>query len=364
MYHDPVVGYWALSRYADVTAAARNFTDFSSAHGAGMSKRKGETMLASDPPNHTRLRKLVSHAFKPGVIEALAPRINAICHELIDSSAVARGCFELVDDFAAPLPVIVIADLLGFDPARRDDYRRWSRALIEVFSNPDSLQAQWNYRRTGPEFFAYLAEVGQARMRSPRDDLISLLIQAREERDALSVNEIAFSCELFLAAGNETTTSLIGNAALALAANPGEAKQVINNSELIPSLIEEAIRFDPPVQADFRTTTARVTVDGVEIPSGAKVALLWAAANRDPEVFAEPDRFLVTRTPNPHVGFGNGIHYCLGAPLARLQARIAATVLLERFRHLAPNPAFPAERNDATSLFRGLRRLPMSFELR
>jgi len=255
VYHDPVVGYWALSRYADVTAAARNFTDFSSAHGAGMSKRKGETMLASDPPNHTRLRKLVSHAFKPGVIEALAPRINAICHELIDSSAVARGCFELVDDFAAPLPVIVIADLLGFDPARRDDYRRWSRALIEVFSNPDSLQAQWNYRRTGPEFFAYLAEVGQARMRSPRDDLISLLIQAREERDALSMNEIAFSSELFLAAGNETTTSLIGNAALALAANPGEAKQVINKAPTADvdalSILQQHFRRSARQRIDF-----------------------------------------------------------------------------------------------------------------
>jgi len=321
-------------------------------------------MLASDPPDHTRLRKLVSHAFKPGVIEALAPRIAAICHELIDSSAVARGSFELVEDFAAPLPVIVIADLLGFDPSRRNDYRRWSRALIEVFSNPDSLGAKWNYQRTAPEFFAYLAEVGQARLGAPRGDLISLLIQAREERDALTLHEIAYSCELFLAAGNETTTSLIGNAALALAANPNEAQQVINNTELIPPLIEEAIRFDPPVQADFRTTTTNITIHGVEIPSGAKVALLWAAANRDPEVFPDPDRFLVTRTPNPHVGFGNGIHYCLGAPLARLQARIAAVALFERFRYLAPNPAISAERNDATPLFRGMRRLPMSFQLR
>lgn len=364
VYYTPQGRYWALSRYADVMAAARNYSAFSSAQGTGLARTKGRTIISNDPPDHTRLRKLVNHAFQAGAVEALAPRMAQICHELIDSSAAARGSFDLIQDFAVPLPLMVIAELLGFDPARYDDYQKWSNTVSEFFSNPGSPDALRQYRQDAPAFFSYLREVAEARRHAPRGDLISLMIQAREERDALTVNEIASTCEFFLAAGNETTTGLIGNAALALAANPSEAAQVVKNPALIPSLIEETARFDTPFQADFRTTTTAVTLHGVEIPIGAKVALLWAAANRDPEVFADPDRFMVTRSPNPHLGFGHGIHYCIGAPLARLEARVAATVLLERFSHLAPDPNSPAVRRSTTPLLRGLRSLPMCFEIR
>ena len=313
VFHDAENGYWVLSRYADVAAAARNYADFSSAQGIGPAKLQGMAMVSSDPPNHTRLRALVSRAFQPGVVEALAPAIEKTCHRLIDESAVARGSFDLMEDFALPLPIIIIAELLGLDPARYPDYKRWTRSLVASLGNPASREAQTNYEATVREFFTYLIAVGQERLRSPRQDLISLLIQARVERDALTPLEIGYSCELFLAAGTETTGSLIGNAALALAAHPDQAAQVANNPELIPSLIEEAIRYDGPFRGDFRTTTRAVSLHGVEIPAGAKVALLIGSANRDPEVFPDPGRFLVTRSPNPHLGFGHGIHVLFGS---------------------------------------------------
>jgi cytochrome P450 len=363
VYYNPDEGYWAISRYADVLAAARNPADFSSAQGIGPGKVMGQTMLTSDPPRHTRLRTLVSRAFQPGVIESLAPRIEAICNELIDASAEARGTFDLMEDFANPLPIRVIAELMGFDPTRYSDYNRWTQTSVEFLSYPNSAETQRKYAASSREFLRYLYEIGRARLRAPGADLFSSLIQAHVERDALTPQEIAFTCELFLVAGGETTAGLIGNAALALAAHPSQASEVLANPALIPSLIEEAIRYDGPFRADFRTTTRALALHGVEIPKGAKVALLLASANRDPQAFPEPDRFLVTRTPNPHLGFGSGIHYCLGAPLARLETRIAATVLLRRFRALEPRTKRSPEWSDGSPLLRKLNRLPMSFDL-
>jgi len=207
-------------------------------------------------------------------------------------------------------------------------------------------------------------QVLEERRREPRGDLISRMVQAKDEHDALTLQEIASTCEFFLTAGHETTTGLIGNAALALANNPGEAMEVMRNPSLIPSMIEEAARFDPPFQADFRATTEAVTIHGVEIPRGAKVALLWAAANHDPDVFAEPNRFLVSRTPNQHLGFGHGIHYCIGAPLARMEIRVAAKVLMERFEWLAPDPETPPVRRLTTALIRRFETLPIRGRLR
>jgi cytochrome P450 len=362
VYHDAEGGYWALSRYADVVAAARNYPLFSSAGGIGPGFQRGVVLLAIDPPQHTRLRKLLTRSFQPAVIEALAPRIAAICHELIDASAVARGTFDLMEDFALPLPMIAIAQLLGLDPARRSEYRDWSNALVGSLSRPDSVEARHAYMRMRPAFLSCVAAAVRDREYEPRQDLISLMVQVREDGDQLTAPEIAFSCELFLAAGNETTSSVMGNAALLLATYPDEARRVVQQPDLIPSLIEEVIRFDGPVQATFRSTTAPVSIHGTEIPSGARVALLWAAANRDPAVFVEPDRFLASRSPNPHVGFGQGIHHCIGAPLARLEARVAARVLIERFSRLEPDLA-QATRDYSTPLFRRLKTLPMSFTL-
>ena len=354
---------WMLSRYADVVAAARDHAAYSSALGIGPRKVPGQTMITSDPPNHTRLRRLVSRAFQSGVIEALAPRIEKICHELIDASARERNSFDLMEDFAIPLPIRVIAELLGLDPDRYPDYRRWTQALVEHVGRPDDPEVQRLQAKTAREFFSYLYQVGRSRLRAPKNDLVSLLIQACLERDALNPVEVAYACELFLIAGAETTTALIGNAALALHANPGQAAQVADNPALIPPMIEEAIRFDSPIHCDFRTTTRAVSVRGVEIPSGAKVALLFGAANRDPEIFEAPDEFRVARTPNPHIGFGYGIHYCLGAPLARLEARIAAIVLRKRFQSLEPDPVSRPTRNYSSPMIRGVLRLPMSFIL-
>jgi len=360
VYYNAAGDYWALSRYADIVAAVRNPADFSSAEGIGPARIVGRAMLTSDPPDHTRLRALVSRAFQPGVIEALAPRVEAICNELIDASAVARGSFDLMEDFAIPMPIRVIAELIGLDSSRYSDYRRWTQALVELVSNPDSVESQLKYAVSSREFGAYLLQVGMARFRSPRADVLSLLIQARVERDALTPEEIAYSCELFLAAGSETTSALIGNAAVLLAAHPGDYAPLLSQPARFHSMIEEVMRYEGPFRGDFRTTTRAVTVHGVEIPKGAKVAMLLASANRDPTIFPEPERFLIHRSPNPHLGFGHGIHYCLGAPLARMEARVAAMVLRKRFRHLNPD-----SRNavwDSTSPYlRRLNRLPMSY---
>ncbi|MGE0704988.1 MAG: cytochrome P450 [Vicinamibacterales bacterium] len=363
VYHDPQEDYWAISRYADVVAASRNYVVFSSGQGIGEVRDRRPTVVSTDPPEHTRLRRLVNQAFSPSVIEAMRPRVEQLCHQLIDTAIVA-GSFDLVKDLAVPLPVIVIADMLGFEPKRYRDALRWSDGLVAVFSNPDTGKALDLYSRTSPQFFFYIGDLINRRRHDPGDDLISLMLDEDENGDRLTAKEIAYSCELFLAAGNETTAGLIGNAALALAGHPDQAREVRDTPSLIPRLVEEAIRYDGPTQALFRTTTTAVSLHGVEIPAGAKIALMWGAANRDPEVFPEPDSFIAARDPNPHLGFGHGVHHCIGAPLARLESSVVAKVLIERFSRLSPDPRRPPIRRLSSSIFRKLESFPMSYELR
>ncbi len=243
VYHDEERGYWALTRYADVVAASRNYAVFSSGQGIGEVHDRRPTVVSTDPPEHTRLRRLVSQAFSPAVIEAMKPRVERICHELIDT-ATAAGSFDLVRDLAIPLPVIVIADILGFAPARHRDALRWSEGLVAVFSSPATPTAQEVYATTSAQFFFYISDLIRRRRQEPRDDLISVMLDVREDGERLTAKEIAYSCELFLAAGNETTTGLIGSAALALASHPDQAREVCDAPSLIPLLIEEAIRYD------------------------------------------------------------------------------------------------------------------------
>jgi cytochrome P450 len=356
VFHNPRKGIYALSRYADVLAAARNHELFSSAAGVGPNRIDGQTLISTDPPRHTRLRKAVHAAFTPGAVERLAPRIRAIIGELLDP-LMHRGSFDLIADVAHPLPVIVIAEIIGIEPARRADFRRWSNAFVE---NAAGIAAPGAYAAAVREFGAYLVTVAAARRAEPREDLISHLLS---DDGRLEPAELYYLIELLLAAGNETTTNLAGNAALALARFPDQWRQAAAHPALLPALIEEAARFDAPIQALFRTTTAAVELHGHVVPAGAKVALLWGAANRDPEVFSHPDTFDLARSPNPHLAFGSGIHYCIGAPLARLELRLLAEALLERFASLEIEPGhIPSYRPIA--MIRGPLSVPLRFSRR
>lgn len=360
VYHNERLDFWALSRYEDVEAAARNPDIFSSAQGIGPERSPGLTMIVKDPSDHTRLRKLVSKAFTPRMVEQLAPRIEEIVNELLDA-VMAKGSFDLIQDLSYPLPVIVIAEMLGVDPERRDDFKRWSDDVIHIVAAGSDEQMLVQYQQTWEEFRAYFVQMIEARRRAPRDDLITALVMAQEEQDTLTLNEILNTCLLLLVAGNETTTNLIGNGALALFSYPEEGRKLRQRPDLIDSMVEEVLRFDSPIQGVFRTTTRDVDIRQTTIPADSKVLLLWGAANRDPEVFPDPDRFDIERTPNRHLAFGMGIHFCLGAPLARLEARIATETILRRIQCVGPDPHGSIERVN-NPLFRGLKQYPLTFE--
>ena len=360
VYYNSRLGFWVLSRYEDVEAAARRPEVFSSSQGIGPDRRPGLTMIVKDPPEHTRLRKLVSKAFTPRMVEQLAPRIRTLVDELLDT-VIAQGSFDLIHDLAYPLPVILIAEMLGVAPEHRDDFKRWSDDVVHIVASGATEQSEARYEQTWEEFSTYFTRMIEERRRAPRADLITALVQAQEESDTLTLNEILNTCLLLLVAGNETTTNLIGNGALALFTHPEEGQKLRQHPELIHSMVEEVLRFDSPIQGVFRTTNHDVTIRDTTIPADSKVLLSWASANRDPDVFPEPDYFDIERQLDRHLAFGIGIHFCLGAPLARLEARLATEAILHRIQYLAPDPDGVVERVD-NPLFRGLKHYPLIFE--
>jgi pimeloyl-[acyl-carrier protein] synthase len=317
------------------------------------------TILTADPPVHSRLRKLVSKAFTPRRVRELEPRIREITTELL-SYATESSEFEVMAALANPLPVIVIAELLGVSAGDHAQFKQWSNDMISSFGqdmaagpSPAGIAARDELRR-------YLAEAIKQRSANPADDLISALIAARDESDALSENELLAFVVLLLLAGNETTTNLIGNGLLALSRHPEQQQRLRDNREMIPKAIEEMLRYDPPVQMTLRIPTATTNVGGTELAAGSLAFVLLAAANRDPAHFSHPEEFDVGREPNEHVSFGEGIHFCLGAPLARLEGVIAIEAMLEKFPRLRlANPSAKLEYRGSMAL-RGLSELRLS----
>ncbi len=359
VYHNPRLDIWTLSRYRDVDAALRNHEVFSSAKGIGPERMSIPTMITRDPPEHRRLRSLVSKAFTPRMVAQMEARIREIIRHLLDA-AIDNGVFDLVHDVAEPLPVIVIAEMLGVDPEHRAAFKKWSDDVIGVLGGSPDFDLN-RYLETWREFKAYFTEMIERRRRQPRDDLVSALVRANEEQDALTPGEILNFNLLLLTAGNETTTNLITNGALALLEHLDEAAKLRERPELIPSAVEECLRFDSPVQATFRTTTRDFDLHGVTIPGNSKVMMLYGSANRDRELFDDPDAFRVDRDPNDHLAFAIGIHYCIGAPLARLEGRIALEEVLARMRNIRLDPAGERTRLD-NPMFRGLKKLPLLFD--
>ncbi len=294
---------------------------------------KARNLIASDPPVHGTLRAIVNRGFTPRRIQAWEPRIREVVRERMDR-LVAGEPFDVVRDLAIPLPVTIIAEMLGVERERLADFKRWSDTIISAMTGP--LRA-YPPRPEALEVFleldGYLADVVRRRRRDPGEDLVSVLLAQAPGGQRLATMEIMQFVMLLLVAGNETTTNLIGNAASALLDHPAELARVAQDPSLVPELVEETLRFDSPIQIVFRTARREVSLRGVAIPKGATLAVMLGSANRDERRFPEPDRFDPVRDTRGHLGFGFGQHFCLGASLARLEARIALEALVPQLRH-------------------------------
>jgi cytochrome P450 len=355
-----------IARYDDVVAVLHDHDGFTVRRPEIPGRQRidpfggAPTILTADPPIHSRLRKLVSKAFTPRRVRELEPRVREITADLL-SQANNSSEIEAMAALANPLPVIVIAEMLGVSAGDHAQFKQWSNDLISSFgqesitSGPSAAGIAARNALRG-----YLAEAIKQRSADPAEDLISALVTARDESDALSEDELLAFVVLLLLAGNETTTNLIGNGLLALCRHPEQQQRLRANRDLIPSAIEEMLRFDPPVQMTLRVPTAATNVSGTDIPAGSLCFILLAAANRDPAHFPQPENFDVARDPNEHVAFGEGIHFCLGAPLARLEGAIAMELMLEKFPRLQlANPQAKLEYRGSMAL-RGLSELRLS----
>lgn len=350
---------WVVFRYDDVKRVLSEPGLFSSRFASAGAM--WDSLITTDPPRHTQLRSLIARAFTTRAIADLQPRIEAITAELLDRVA-ARGEMDLVTDLAGPLPVRVIADMLGVDPADQDRFKDWSDMVVAssdqfLTGEGDQSPAQATAMREMREYF----DRQIIRRRSnPGQDLISRLVTAEVEGQRLNADEIYSFCWLLLVAGNETTTHLIGNGVLSLLEHREQFERLQADASLLPTAVEESLRFRAPIQAMFRLATQPVELSGTVIPAGARVVAMIGSANRDEARFDHPDLFDVGREPNPHISFGHGPHFCLGAPLARLEARIALGALVERFPNLRradDAPLAPVE----GFIVHGVAHLPLRF---
>lgn len=355
-----VLEAWTLARYSDVVASLTDprFSADRTEQGMLMDGYDlAKSMLVSDPPDHTRLRSLVQKAFTPRMIDQLRPRIVAVVGELLDRIAEREQPVDLIAELAYPLPVVVIAELLGVPAEDRVSFQEWSAVLAASLDPLVSDELMDRVVVARQSLHAYLRGIITERRRAPRSDLISALVAVEELGAVLSEPELVVMCTLLLIAGHETTVNLIGNGMFALLRHPDELERLRADPSLIGTAIEELLRYDSPVQMTGRIATSPVELDGHTIAPGDWILPLLGAANHDPRQFAEPERLDLGRTPNPHVAFGRGIHFCLGAPLARLEGQIAVGALVRRFRTLSL-AGEPVRRDQIT--LRGLKSLPIS----
>jgi len=358
---DEASGVWMVFGFDDVRTALSDHNRFSSDFSrlsGGDRSGLGASVISTDPPRHRQLRGLVTQAFTPKAVEALRPRIEEIVDELLDGVE-ERGELDVVQDLAYPLPVIVIAEMLGIPSADRARFKRWSDDVVAPPSGLDDIELTSAHYEMG----AYFVELLNKRRGDPREDLISALLAAEIEGERLSEIELVGFCMLLLVAGNETTTNLIANAVLCFDQYPAAEAAVRSNLQLLPSAIEEVLRYRSPVQSMFRVTTEPVELSGTVIPQDQQVVAWIGSANRDPAQFPSADSFQVERSPNRHLAFGHGIHFCLGAPLARLEARIVLAALFERLGELQVDSGTPLEALPGTIVY-GVKSLPVTFDPR
>jgi cytochrome P450 len=353
-----------LSRHADCTELLRDNrlgrgpTGEPPPDQAALVHMLNRWLLMMNPPDHTRLRGLVHKAFTPRMVEQLRGTVQNITDALLDRVQ-AQGQMDLIANLAYPLPVTVIAAMLGIPESDRDRFHHWSDSLARSLDLTDDPEVYRRASVAATEFTDYLRELSARRRREPANDLLSALVQVEEDGEALSEDELYATCALLLVAGHETTINLIGNGTLALLRHPDQLRLLQEQPQLIRTAVEELLRYDSPVQLTSRMALEDVTYAGFTFARGQEVAFLLGAANHDPAVFANPERLDITREKNPHLSFGSGIHYCLGAPLARLEGQIAINTLLRRMPNLQLATAEPVYRDNY--VLRGLEALPLTF---
>ena len=356
---------FSVFRYADCQAILRDdrtwSNDFQTLAGLDEAELPPPSMLGMDGAEHHRLRSLVNKAFTPRIVKRLEERMAQIADDLV-ATAVAAGEVDLVQALTYPLPVTIIAEIIGVPTRDREQFKEWSDQAVALLGtgffgaiDPERLRRQ---RALLDEMHAYFVPLAEERRRDPREDLITGLVQVEHEGSRLSHEEMLAMLTLILVAGNETTTTLIGNAVLELLAHPDSLRQLREDPALLPRAIEEVLRFASPVQFDPRRATRDLELGGQPIQENDMVLCWLGSANRDEEVFEEPDRFDIRRAPNPHLAFGFGVHYCMGSNLARLEAEVALRALLQRAPHWEragsdPLPLHPSP------VFRAVTKLPL-----
>ena len=404
VHWDEELGFWVLTRYADIDPL---YTDdrFSRAQGLmrgfqrlSPSEREivepvyhsfSKTVFYADPPYHTHLRGLMNHAFTPRRVERLRPNIQRIVDELLDSAQSKGGTVDVVHDLAYPLPVMVIAELLGLPAGDRERFKKWSDDLFAILGTVRQKPSYLLERSAQSlhEMTDYVRDLSRKRRESPQDDLLTALLSATERDDsacphphasssphatgeltreraaysssALTEDELVSNINILLSTGHETTTHLIGNGLLALLQHPDQMQRLQGQPSLLGSAIEEMLRYDSPVQITYRSALEDTNIQGKLVRKGDLVNSILGSANRDPQRFTNPDRFNVTRNEGRHLGFGIGIHFCIGAPLVRLEAEIVFETILRRF----PRISLATETLDWQEhpIFRGLKSLPVNF---
>jgi cytochrome P450 len=362
---------WLLTRYEDVDRLLKD-ERFAKSRANAMTPEQlrkqpwvpqmfrplERNMLDLDPSDHSRLRGLVHKAFTPRLIEQIRARIQTLADELLDAAA-HRGEMDLIRDFALPLPMTIITEILGVPTRDRDRFHRWSKAVVSV----TSLTGGWRVLPSVWLFTRYLRDFFKRRRADPRDDLTSALIQAEEAGDSLSEDELLAMVFLLLIAGHETTVNLIGSGTLTLLQHPAQREKLHRDPSLIKTAVEELLRYTAPVfLSTERYAHQTVTIRGVAIPRGALTFGVIGSANRDETVFESPDTLDIARVENRHLAFGQGIHYCLGAPLARLEAQLAINTLLARMPDLRLTGSPDSLRWRPSLILRGLEALPVRFD--
>lgn len=374
VHWDEAMGFWVLTRYDDV-ATAFNDPRFSRAQGLMGGFRRlpeaeqriaepvyhayAQSMPYTDPPYHTRLRALVNKAFTPRVVERMRPYIQQVVDDLLDVVEV-KGHMDVIRDLAYPLPLAVIAAMLGFPIEERQQLKKWSDDSFAVLGivrhSPELMEGA---ARSMAEMSNYITTLSKDRRLQPQEDLLTALVTVVDEGERLTQDELIANVGVLLAAGHETTSNLIGNGVLALLRHPDQLQKLRANPALADSTVEEVMRYDNAVQVVYRSAAEDVAMDGKRIGKGQLVNMILGAANRDPEHFSRPDQFDITRDEGKHVGFGLGIHFCIGAPLARLEIQMAFTTLLRRF----PNLRLAADTLEWQEhpTFRGVKSLLVTF---
>lgn len=320
-----------------------------------------DSILDSEPPKHTRLRALVQKAFTPGRIESMRPNVEKLCAQLLDEAQAklsTQGHFDVLADYAEPLPVLVIADLLGVPRDVAPDLRRWSQDIVKMYEFSRTREQELAAQKAGFEFSQYISALAKDRKQNPQNDLITALVEVEEQGEKLNEHELIAMCVLLLNAGHEASVNGFGNGMVALFNHPVQLAQLsANPRELSGTALEEMLRFDSPLHLFERTATADTQIGLITVKAGEKVGAMLGSANRDEDVFVDAQTFDIKRTPNSHIAFGAGIHFCIGAPLARLEMSISLPLLFERF----PNLKLAGEpQQRPTFVLRGYETIPVT----